>query len=390
MIFGDRVLQAREMQNLSQQKLAEILGCSQTAIAKVEADVRQPSADLAKSLADTLGFPVSWFQQPVPAHFPLGSLQFRAKAAKSQRDLHKPYYVARTVFEVVESLRSRVKTLPIRVEQNVWTSPSEAATAMRSECGLSPDSPILDVVNAIEKLGIVVLGLPIHLELDGVDGFSAWTSTGVPVICLSMLTSGDRLRYTAAHELGELTLGALPVGPARHKAADDFAGEFLLPERAMRRELIPPISLTTLANLKLKWRVSMAFLLKRSAKLAIISSRHERTLWIELSRRGWRKVEPSNLAVEPERPRVVRKMIEVLYGDPINFERFALDCNLKPIFARRLVQSHLAKPSIRRSSVVAVDFAQERGRHVNIKSTEKSPIDLFQELQGDESGSNVL
>ena len=390
MIFGDRVLQAREMQNLSQQKLAEILGCSQAAIAKVEADVRQPSVELTNALADTLGFPVSWFQQPVPAHFPLGSLQFRAKAAKSQRELHKPYYVARTVFEVVESLRARVKTLPIRLQQNVWTSPAEAATAMRSECGLSPDAPILDVVNAIEKLGIVVLGLPIHLELDGVDGFSAWTSTGVPVICLSMLASGDRLRYTAAHELGELALGALPFGSERHKAADDFAGEFLLPERAMRRELIPPISLMTLANLKLKWRVSMAFLLKRAARLAIISSRHERTLWIELSKRGWRKVEPSNLAVEPERPRVFRKMIEVLYGDPINFERFALDCKLKPIFARRLVQSHLAKPSSGSSSVVSVDFSKERGRDVGLIASGKNPAVEIGDIEADATDTSTF
>ena len=360
MIFGERILQTREMRDLSQQQLADKVNCSQAAIAKVEADLRQPSSELMAALSEELGFPTAWFERPVASHFPLGSLQFRGKTAKSQRQIHKPYYVARTVFEVAETLRLRVKTLPIRLQRDVWTSASEAATALRSECGISPDAPIDDVVHAIEKLGVVVLGLPIDLELDGVDGFSAWTADGVPVICLSMLSPGDRMRYTASHELGELAMSALPPGRPRHDAADEFAGEFLLPETAMHRELVAPVSLTSLAHLKLRWRVSMAFLTVRAARLGIISARHERTLFVELSKRGWKKAEPANLAVETERPRVIRKMIEVLYGTPINFDMFALDCRLKPIFARRLVQAHLPKPLTTDGAVVSVDFGKRK------------------------------
>lgn len=360
MIFGERVLQAREMRDLSQQQLAEKVRCTQTTIAKVEADIRQPSAGLMSALASELGFPIPWFERPIPSHFPLGSLQFRAKAAKSQRQLHKPYYVARTVFEVAEALRSRVKTLPIRLQRDIcWDSPAEAASALRSECGLAPDAPIDDVVHLIERLGVVVLGLPLDLELEGVDGFSAWTADGTPVICLSMLAPGDRLRYTAGHELGELAMSAMPIAD-RHDAADAFAGEFLLPENAMRRELVPPVSLTSLAQLKLRWRVSMAFLATRAARLDIISNRHLRTLFVEISKRGWRKHEPENLAVETERPRVVRKMAEVLYGNPLDFERFALDCRITPIFARRLVQAHLPKPKTAQSGVLSVDFGARR------------------------------
>jgi hypothetical protein len=179
-----------------------------------------------------------------------------------------------------------------------------------------------------------------------------------------MLAPGDRLRYTAGHELGELALSALPVH-LRHGAADDFAGEFLLPEAAMRRELVAPVSLTSLASLKLKWRVSMAFLAMRATRLDIVSARHQRTLFVELSKRGWKKAEPANLAVEPERPRVIRKMIEVLYGNPIDFDRFALDCRLSLVFARRLVQGHLPKPRGAGPAVVPIDFgARKRSRDV--------------------------
>jgi Zn-dependent peptidase ImmA (M78 family)/transcriptional regulator with XRE-family HTH domain len=364
MIFGERVLQAREMRDLSQQQLADNIGCSQGAIARVEANQRQPGEDLMSALSQELGFPTPWFERPVPSHFPLGSLQFRARAARSQRQLHKPYYVARTIFEVAEALRSRVKTVPIRLHRDTWTSAAEAAIALRSESGLALDTPIDDVIHVIERLGVVVLGLPLDLELEGVDGFSAWTADGTPVMCLSMLAPGDRLRYTAGHELGELALSALPVH-LRHGAADDFAGEFLLPEAAMRRELVAPVSLTSLASLKLKWRVSMAFLAMRATRLDIVSARHQRTLFVELSKRGWKKAEPANLAVEPERPRVIRKMIEVLYGNPIDFDRFALDCRLSLVFARRLVQGHLPKPRGAGPAVVPIDFgARKRSRDV--------------------------
>lgn len=356
MIFGERILQAREMCNLSQQQLALSVECAQAMVAKVEADIRQPSSELAAALADKLGFPVQWFERPVPSHFPIGSLQFRAKAVTSQRQLHRPYYVARTMFEVAESLRARVKTLPIRLERNALSSAAEAAVSLRSECGIAPTAPIDDLIHAIERLGVVVLGLPLDLELEGVDGFSAWTGDGVPVMCLSMVAPGDRLRYTAAHELGELALSALPVSE-RHEAADAFAGEFLLPESAMRREMISPLSLTSLAHLKMRWRVSMAFLAVRAERVGIISPRQERSLFMQLSKRGWRKSEPMNLAVEPERPRVFRKMIEVLYGDPIDFDRFAADCHLRPFFARRLVQTHMSKPRTGTQQLISVDFS---------------------------------
>jgi len=289
----------------------------------------------------------------------LGSLQFRAKAARTQRQIKKPYYVARTIYEVAEHLRQRVTPLPILLQQGAWTSASEAAVSLRSECGLAPNTPIADVIRAIEKLGVVVIGLPIDSDMKGIDGFSTWTAESVPVICLSLMVPGDRMRYTAAHELGELALSALPPGDPRHDAANAFAGEFLVPTDALQRELIAPVSLMSLARLKPRWGVSIAMLIMRAAAVGIISARQHRSLFTELSARGWRNAEPASLVVEPERPRVFRKMIEVIYGDPIDFDAFAFECRLRPMFARRLAQAHSPRPRRMAGEVVNVDFGKE-------------------------------
>ena len=358
------------MLDLTQSKLAARVSCTQPTIARLEAEIVQPSDELMERISQALGFPTSWFERPPVAHFPLGSLQFRKKAAKSYRQIRKPYLVARTTYEVAERLRARVRTLPIRLQHSYGRTPEYAAAMLRSECGLAPESPIDDIVRSIEKLGVVVLALPLDVTLTGIDGFSSWTTDGVPVICLSTLASGDRIRYTAAHELGELVLGDRPAGIDRHEAADEFAGVFLLPENAMQREMVSPLSLSSLAKLKIRWRVSIAALIMRAHRLSIISTRQKRSLFTQLSARGWRLREPANLDVVQERPRVFRKTVEVLYGEPIDFARFARECNLSEIFARRLVQPHLPRPRIGHGSNEAPIELDARRR---VASNAKAP-----------------
>jgi Zn-dependent peptidase ImmA (M78 family) len=75
------------------------------------------------------------------------------------------------------------------------------------------------------------------------------------VIVVTATPSGDRRRFSVAHKLGHLVLHQVPEGSlhAVEQQADAFAAAFLLPEAAMRKVLVPPITLTTLADLKAHW-----------------------------------------------------------------------------------------------------------------------------------------
>jgi Zn-dependent peptidase ImmA (M78 family)/transcriptional regulator with XRE-family HTH domain len=341
MIYGGRVEQAREFLGVTQKEFAQKLGCDQSMVAKVEAGL-QPSLDLANAITSATGFPLSWFTQEPTSHFPMGSLQFRARANMTAKERRQAYQHARTAYELVSHLLPRVKMIPVRLPQfSSEVDLLEAAQVVRSECGLSPDTPILNVFNAVERAGAIAIALPAALQKR--DGFSGWAGIQEqrPVISIPSGAPGDRMRWTTAHEIGELVLASLPPGSNRERAADQFAAEFLLPEHAMKRELKAPVSLTTLAKLKPKWGVAMSALARRAKELEIITDRQYRYLMQQMGARHWRTNEP--IQVQPEKPRALRKLVEVLYGDPIDFRQLAVDVRLSPLYLRELLRLHAAK-----------------------------------------------
>jgi Zn-dependent peptidase ImmA (M78 family) len=100
-----------------------------------------------------------------------------------------------------------------------------------------------------------VVAIPVPLPQR--DAFSTWAGGdgSTPVIVVAATTAGDRRRFSVAHEVGHLVLHQIPQGSPDEleRQAYAFAEAFLLPEAAMRQVLVPPITLTTLADLKARW-----------------------------------------------------------------------------------------------------------------------------------------
>lgn len=115
------------------------------------------------------------------------------------------------------------------------------------------------------------------------------------------------MRFTLAHELGHVIMHQKPSADMESEA-DRFAAEFLMPARDIRPEL-RPLSLSRLVVLKQYWRVSMAALIQRAGDLKVITERQRRSLWTQMSKEGYRKVEPS--PIETERPTVLSDILDV-------------------------------------------------------------------------------
>jgi Zn-dependent peptidase ImmA (M78 family) len=64
-----------------------------------------------------------------------------------------------------------------------------------------------------------------------------------------------------------------------------------MPESVMRQELLPPLTLETLAGLKAKWKVPLQALLRRGKELEIISDRTYRYILQKITASGWKKSE---------------------------------------------------------------------------------------------------
>ncbi len=315
-IYGERIRQARECCGYTQTALAKQVGTTQSAIAHIENDRNTPTTDLLNKIAIETGFKPSFFEQEPISDFSLGTLSYRARKSLSAKEESQAYQCARTIYEHVKKMAQRLDLPNLKLDCPE-ESTHRSARIVRSSLGTAPDMPIPNLVNLLERNGFIIITLP--LILPKIDAFSTWATvdTERPIILLSSGKPNDRMRFSIAHELGHLTIHRVTKGRMHilENEANAFASEFLMPESAIKNDLLPPVSLTTVAKLKPKWGVSMAALIYRARSLNVITDRQYRYLFEQLSARGWRKREPENLDLPHEKPQALRKMVETLFGD---------------------------------------------------------------------------
>jgi Zn-dependent peptidase ImmA (M78 family)/transcriptional regulator with XRE-family HTH domain len=341
MITPTRVQQAREIRCWTQTALAQQVGVHPSAIAQLETGRIQPSPEVLKAMSRATGFPPAFFTRPSGPPLPLGSLRFRARAAMTARQRRQACWYAQTLYELMASLAAQTEYPAPRLRQ-LAGDPVTAAAVTRRALGLPPDQPIGPLIRTLERSGVWVLAIPMPLPQR--DACSAWAGGdgATPVLVVAATTAGDRRRFSVAHEVGHLVLHHVPKGfpHALEQQADAFAEAFLLPAAAMRAALVPPITLTTLADLKARWGVSLQALIRRARTLECITPSQYRSLYAQLGARGWRTAEP--IAVPVERPRALRQLAELLYGVPIDYPQLAQATGLDPRFLQDLFDVHAA------------------------------------------------
>jgi Zn-dependent peptidase ImmA (M78 family)/DNA-binding XRE family transcriptional regulator len=344
MIYGERIKQIRELKGWTQTEAARLLGVSQPFMAKVEGDRLHPPSEFIEKISVISGFPPSFFNREPESDFPAGSLLFRAHAIMTVKEAAEMYRYAQLTFGIVRTMltKRKFKPFPLNLPIRVSNDPREAASVTRSELGISPDKPISHLTNALEKAGVLILALPKPFEHR--EAFSLWAGfdRSRPVVVLAGAKVGDRLRMNVAHELGHLVMHKPIVNPIREieEQAFQFAAEFLMPESRMRLEITHPVTLDTLAALKQRWGVSIASLIVRARELEIIKQRRYAQLFQQLSARGWRTREPRMFDVPIEKPRAMRQIAEMVYGNPIRYSQLAEDVGMPEQFVRTIIEAH--------------------------------------------------
>lgn len=352
MINGDRIRQARELAGLTQAELAENIGTTQPIIAQYESGRLSPPEEILVALGESLGFPITFFSREDPPEFPLGSLLFRSHVAIAAAEKGKAYRLGQLEFEITSHLVKRVRSkIALRLPQ-LDDEPADhvmAAQLTRNALGLGLDMPIAHLVKALEQSGIIVLSIPTRFKT--CDSYSCWANVPSsdssylvrkPLIIIAGEASGDRMRFSLAHELGHLVLHqAVKETREMEDEANKFAAEFLLPEGMMRSEFIRPVTLASITHLKPIWGVSLQALIHRASELNIISKSQNSYLQRQITSRGWKLVEP--MTIPAEKPRALRQMVEILYGTPINYQRFARDFDLQPLYAKQLLDAYASR-----------------------------------------------
>ena len=282
----------------------------------------------------------------------MGTLLFRKKSKLSAADKNFILGLAETAIEIHEHLASRLKAKKSTLPDLPGEDPIEAAQIARSCLGLGPTTPIKNLVNLLEQAGCICIPVP----GSGIDQFDAFSIriNGRPVFVFDPTKPSDRIRFTLSHEVIHQVIHGVVSGSMKDVEAEANLGgsEFLFPAEVAREEIESPVTLSNLAPLKQRWGISIQALIKKAEYLDIISTNQTRYLFQQVSRKGWRKIEPGSELLPPERPRALRKMAEIIYQGNASALADATDMPVKEV--RRLLGAYSAGPMRPKgSSVVA-------------------------------------
>ena len=319
----ERILAVRDLLGLSLQDLAASAGFSQSYFSEIASSKRPFSMAHAEQIADATGFPTEFFLVVAP-QLESNSLQFRKlKTSKVTTTRKASQYfreASRIVQRVAQSADLHTKALPYVDEPTEGDLEDAAiehvAEAARRLMGIAPGAPVPNMTRAVERLGVVVAPVildPVKDEVrevsEGHFGISHGDQLGVPVVGYFPGEAPDRDRFTVAHELGHVILHSHRTATNPEREANRFAGAILLPEDSARGELHTQITLNQLARIKAKYGISIQALIMRAAGLGVIDQKRQRSLFVQLSARGWRQNEP--VEVGAEYPLLLRRLIEL-------------------------------------------------------------------------------
>lgn len=286
--------------------------------------------ELLQSLAKELRCSPAFITRSAPTALITQPLM-RAYADAPKRTVDRQLADASLVVEVATALglRTLPDTLPtfhgdLADEHDI----EQFALDVRAAASLEDGDVVGNAIRAAERLGCVVLPMP--EELGRHLGMSMRIDA-TPVLCVSRAWEdpgagqipGDRQRWTTAHELGHLAMHSHLAPPQTaqdaallEKQAHAFAGAFLAPGDAMLEELAScggRVTLQTLASIKSRWGIAIKALVTRFRTLGVIDADHARSLFKQISARGWNKGEP--VPVGPEAAVWFSRAIEKRFSD---------------------------------------------------------------------------
>jgi Zn-dependent peptidase ImmA (M78 family) len=319
-MIGLRIRQVRDLLGWTQKKLESESGVDQGLLSRIEAGA-EPKPETLAAIAAATGYPPSWFLRPM-SEFPDGTVQFRKKAAATQRADRRARRRLEVSVELVDAALGDTGLSIPQVRFPLLDPPQNlddieaAAQTMRDRLGLSARGPVPHMMRALERAGAIVV--PLDGDLEHHDGLSVWPDPdgGRPIIGFKSEMPGDRLRFTLAHEAGHLAMHrhGVPDGHDAELEANQFAGALLMPRHdAIKAFEGHTVTLRYLANLKAQWGIAIQALIKRAAAIGAIDKEREQLLFRQVGARGWRKNEP--VQVDQEEPALIRRILERAYPD---------------------------------------------------------------------------
>lgn len=332
---GDRLKKARIYRGLTVAELAERVGCQRQTLSMYEISKSQPTdKTIVARLAQELDFPIQYFYEH-PNVSALGTVYFRSLLTTNKKYRSEQIVKMNYLSQIYSLLQDYVAFPEFEsLDLPSDTTPEQAACALRDAWGLGRD-PVDNLISVVEQHGILVTSF--STSTNDVDAFSQFMEADdVPRYIIAYSnnkTSAARIHFDIAHELGHICLHDwtediedISKEEFKHKEreANDFAAAFLLPEETFKKDAESgPQTITYYKQLKKKWKVSIAAMIRRSEKLGIITTDDYQNLIRIMQRRGLRKEEPLDDTLITASPALLKTSVIMLLQEnvftPIEF-----------------------------------------------------------------------
>lgn len=325
----DRLSQMLAARRLTQAQLASLVGVSPATVSKWRAGTQAPEREALDRLAGVVNVTPEWFTRPPAEKVSLPLFRSNASAHVTARAMLE----ARMEWaqDIVLALTEFVDFPALNLPSRNFTDPEqitheeiELAAAECRDLWRLGRSAVQDLALAIEGAGVVLIRE--ETGIAQIEGLSAWSAVlGRPLVLLSAdKDNGYRSRFDLAHELGHLILHrhiARPTDRERHKELEQqahrFAGAFLLPAETFASEVRMPVTLDDLLLMKRRWGVSVGAILMRLRALKLLDDDGAQALFKRRSARWGAKTEPGDGDRAPERPRLLRRTIDLLVDENV-------------------------------------------------------------------------
>ena len=324
---GDRLQKARIYRGLTAAEVAERVGIQRQTLSMYEINRSQPSEKTIKELSDVLHFPVGFFNEE--SYGTKGTVYFRSLLTTNKRYRSEQIVKMELLSQIYDMLQDYIE-FPTFDQDEIpkGLSPDAAARALRNAWNLG-NGPIDNIVSVVEQHGILVTTF--STSTDDVDAFSEPVMSNHAATFLiaysNNKTSAARIHFDIAHELGHIYLHewsddieeiSKEEFKERERQANEFAAEFLLPQKSFSADAYSgPATLVYYKQLKRKWKVSIAAMIRRSRDLDIITPETYQMLIRTMQRRGQRKEEPLDDVLLTAGPSLLKTSVVMLLQEGI-------------------------------------------------------------------------
>ena len=331
-INGAQIRIAREEKRLSQKALASAIGITSAGLSKLEkGETMNPTADTIGKLSSALNKPIDFFYMNNDEGYTItNAITFRSFTNASKGDnLYTTIilkrsalflaYIYKFIYDRKPNLPEDIKNSP---ESLMDDASIESLTAKVRRMWNMPEGPVSNLITWLENNGILCIGYDLPETIDSVNASFSFPGCGSnphPVIIYNINLNYFRQRFTLAHELGHIIL---------HKDWDDatymenhsdaenqahrFASAFMMPRETFRASVGRRTVNGALA-LKYRWGMSVAAIGRRLNNTGLIDNQKFRFFQIEVSKKGWRKEEPGDRDIAPEKPYCLERMYRVAF-----------------------------------------------------------------------------